>query len=83
MLKKINTQVYKLNLFIKYKRIHFIFYMSLLKFWYLYNNDLKSQAILINNKKKWKINKMLNKKIRNDEIKYFINWKKISFYEAL
>ena len=42
VLKKINTQIYKLNLFIKYKRIHFIFYMSLLKFWYSRNDDLKS-----------------------------------------
>ena len=41
MLKKINTQIYKLNLFIKYKKIYFIFYISLLKFWYSRNDDLK------------------------------------------
>ena len=32
MLKKINTQIYKSNLFIKYEKIHFMFYILLLKF---------------------------------------------------
>ena len=31
MLKIINTQIYKLNLFNKYEKIYFIFYISLLK----------------------------------------------------
>ena len=31
ILKKINSQTYKLNLIIKYDKIHFIFYISLLK----------------------------------------------------
>ena len=31
ILKKIDSQVYKLNLFIKYDKIHFVFYVSLLK----------------------------------------------------
>ena len=73
MLKKINTQIYKLNLFIKYEKIYFMFHMSLLKPWYSRNNNLKSQIILIDNEEKWEINKMLNKRIRNNEIKYLIN----------
>ena len=31
ILKKISSQVYKLNLYIKYDKIYFIFYISLLK----------------------------------------------------
>ena len=83
ILKKINSQVYKLNLFIKYDKIHFIFYISLLKSWHSRDNDSESQSILINDKEKWEINEIRDKKIRNNEFKYLINWKDSHFYEDL
>ena len=39
ILKKIDSQAYKLNLFIKYDKIHFVFYISLLKSWHSRDND--------------------------------------------
>ena len=42
ILKKINSQAYKLNLFIKYDKIYFMFHILLLKSWHSRDNDLKS-----------------------------------------
>ena len=81
MLKKIDTQIYKLTLFAKYEHIHFVFHVLFLKSWYLRNENLKSQWILINDDKKLKFDAILNKKIRKNEFKYFIIWIDSSFYE--
>ena len=73
IIKKIKIQVYRLNFSKKYNAIYFVFYMFLLKFWYSRNSEnSKSQIILIKNKIKWKINKMLNKRVKKNKIKYLI-----------
>ncbi len=52
ILKKINMQAYKFELFEKYDAIHLIFHVSLLKFWHLHDENLKLQIILVKEKKK-------------------------------
>ncbi len=52
ILKKIDMQAYKLELFEKYDAIHSIFHVSLLKFWHLRDENLKLQIILIKEEKK-------------------------------
>ena len=82
IIKKIEIQIYRLNFSTKYDAIHFVFHVFLLKFWYFRNDkNSKSQIILIKNEKKWKINKMLNKRVKKNEIEYFIEWINSSFYE--
>ncbi len=60
ILKKINMQTYKLELFERYDVIHSIFHISLLKFWHLHDENSKLQIILIKEKEKWKIKKIIN-----------------------
>ncbi len=72
ILKKINMQAYKLKLFEKYDAIHLIFYVSLLKFWYLRDENSKSQIILIEKKEKWEIKKILDQQIKKEKIKYLV-----------
>ena len=52
ILKKIGSQAYKLNLFIKYDKIYFMFYVLLLKPWHSRDNNSKSQSILIDDEEK-------------------------------
>ncbi len=47
ILKKIDMQAYKLELSEKYDVIHLIFHVSLLKFWYLRDENSKLQIILV------------------------------------
>ncbi len=52
ILKKINMQAYKLELFEKYNVIHLIFHVFLLKFWHLRDENSKSQIIIVKEKEK-------------------------------
>jgi len=52
-----------------------------LKFWHLRDENLKSQIILIEEKKKWKIKKILDQWIKKEKIKYLVQWVDSSFYE--
>ncbi len=63
-------QAYKLELSEKYDVIHLIFHVSLLKFWHLRNENLKLQIILIEEKEKWKIKKILEQWIKKEKIEY-------------
>ncbi len=74
-------QAYKLELSEKYDAIHSIFHVSLLKFWYSYDENLKSQIILIKKKEKWKIKKILDQWIKKEKIEYLVQWVNSSFYE--
>ncbi len=60
ILKKINMQAYKLKLSEKYDAIHLIFHVFLLKLWHLRDENSKLQIILIKEKEKWKIKKILD-----------------------
>ncbi len=60
ILKKIDMQAYKLKLSERYDAIHSIFHVFLLKFWHLRDENSKLQIILIKEKEKWKIKKIIN-----------------------
>ena len=72
ILKKINMQAYKLELSEKYDAIHLIFHVFLLKLWHLHDKNLKLQIILIKEKKKWKIKKILDQRIKKEKIEYLV-----------
>ncbi len=74
-------QAYKLKLSEKYDVIHSIFHVFLLKLWHLRDENLKSQIILIEGKKKWKIEKILDQRIKKEKIEYLVQWVNSSFYE--
>ncbi len=81
ILKKINMQAYKLELSERYDTIHLIFHVFLLKFWHLRDENSKSQIILIKEKEKWKIKKILDQWIKKEKIKYLVQWADSFFYE--
>ncbi len=74
-------QAYKLELSEKYNAIHSIFHVSLLKFWYSHDENLKLQIILVEEKEKWKIEKILDQRIKKEKIEYLVQWIDSSFYE--
>ena len=80
--KSVEKQTYRLIFFNIY-RIHFVFHVSLIE---LYrrrkcDNDESffSNSELINDHSKYKIKKILNRKIQNDKIFYKLKW--IEFFE--
>ncbi len=81
ILKKINMQAYKLELSEKYDAIHLIFHVSLLKFWHSRDENSKLQIILMKEKKKWKIKKILDQWIKKEKIEYLVQWVDSSFYK--
>ncbi len=81
ILKKINTQAYKLELFEKYDAIHSIFHVSLLKLWHSRDENLKLQIILVEEEEKWKIKKILDQWIKKEKIEYLVQWADSSFYK--
>ncbi len=81
ILKKINMQAYKLELFEKYNAIHLIFHVSLLKFWHLRDENSKLQIILVEKKEKWKMKKISDQRIKKEKIEYLVQWINSSFYE--
>ena len=75
IIKKIETQAYRLNFPEKYDAIHSVFYVSLLKPWYSRNGENpKPQTILVKNKMKWKVSKVFDKRVKKGEIEYLIEW---------
>ena len=72
ILKRIDTQTYKLKLSAIYERVHFVFHVSLLKSWHSRDENFESQTILIDDEKKWKLNEILDKRIRKSESEYLI-----------
>ena len=75
ILKRINTQTYKLDLSTKYDAIHSIFYVSLLKSWYSRDSEnSKSQTIFVEEKEEWKMKKILNKRIKKNKFQYLVQW---------
>jgi len=80
-LKKIDMQTYKLKLLKKYDVIHLIFHVSLLKLWHSCDENSKLQIILVEEKKKWKIKKILDQRIKKEKIEYLVQWVDLSFYK--
>ena len=81
ILKKIDMQAYKLKLLKKYDVIHSIFHVSLLKLWHSCDENSKLQIILVEEKKKWKIKKILDQRIKKEKIEYLVQWVDLSFYK--
>ena len=81
ILKKIDMQTYKLKLLKKYDVIRLIFHVSLLKLWHSCDENSKLQIILVEEKKKWKIKKILDQRIKKEKIEYLVQWVDLSFYK--
>ena len=77
ILKSFDTQTYRLTLFSTYK-IHSIFHVFLLKFYRRReNNSTVSNMFfseIIDDQKEWKIEKILEKRIRKNTVFYSIKW---------
>ena len=73
--------MYKLELSKRYDAIYLIFHVSLLKFWHLRDENSKLQIILIKEKEKWKIKKILDQWIKKEKIEYLVQWADLSLYE--
>ena len=74
VIKKINSQTYRLKLSKKYNVIHNVFHVLFLKSWYSRDENSESQFIFIKNKKKWKMKEMLDKRIKKNEFQYLMRW---------
>ena len=74
VIEKVNSQTYRLKLSKKYDVIYNVFHVSLLKSWYSRGEDSKSQFILVEDEKKWKIKKMFDKRIKKNELQYLMRW---------
>ncbi len=81
ILKKIDMQAYKLELSEKYDAIHSIFHVSLLKLWHSCDENSKLQIILVKEKEKWKIKKILDQWIKKEKIEYLVQWADSSLYK--
>ena len=82
ILKRIDTQIYKLDLSIKYDAIHSVFHVSLLKSWHSRDSEnSESQTIFVEEKKEWKMKKILNKRIKESELQYLVQWIDSSSYK--
>ena len=67
VIEKVNSQTYRLKFLKKYDVIHNVFHVSLLKSWYSRDENSKSQFILVEDEKKWKMKEVLNKRIKKNE----------------
>ena len=72
VVKRIKSQTYLLDLLEKYDSIHFVFHIFLLESWYSRDENSKSQFILVEDEKKWEIEKILNKRIKKSKFEYLI-----------
>ena len=82
ILKKVNIQTYKLDLSIKYDAIYLVFYVSLLKSWHSRDSEnSESQTIFVEEEEEWEMKKILNKRIKESELQYLVQWVDSSSYE--
>jgi len=78
---RVKKKVYKFKLSERYDAIHLIFHVFLLKLWHLRDENSKLQIILIKEKEKWEIKKILDQWIKKEKIKYLVQWVDSSFYK--
>jgi hypothetical protein len=74
-------QIYRLKFFLIYFRIHDIFHISLLKFYYNRRNKISiiSEPIFIENQDEWAVERVLVIKMRkNRSREYLVRWKDFS-----
>jgi hypothetical protein len=71
--ESINKISYKLNFSSIMKNIHDVFHVFLLKF-ANDKNDETSSLIWIEDEKQWKIEEVINRKIKNNKTSYLIKW---------
>jgi hypothetical protein len=71
--ESINKISYKLNLSSIMKNIHDVFHVFLLKF-ANEKNDETSSLIWVENEKQWKIEEIVDKKIKKNRTNYLIKW---------
>ena len=81
MIDIVDTQTYRLKLS-KQWRIHLIFYIFLLKFYYTNSSVVaSSEMILINENEKWEVKDILKDKKKWEKFYYFVRWKDFLFCE--
>jgi hypothetical protein len=71
--ESINKISYKLNFSSVMKNIHDVFHVSFLKF-ANDKNDVTSSFIKVEDEKQWKIEEIVDKKIKNNKMSYLIKW---------
>ena len=77
----VNAQTYRLKL-LKQWKIHFVFHVFLLKFYYKNLSVVASnEMILINEDEKWKVENIFKNKRKWKKLYYFVRWKNFSFCE--
>ncbi len=76
----INIILYQLHFFFIMKNIHNVFHVFFLEFVKNKNNETSS-FIWIKNEKRWKIKKVVDKKIRNDKTSYLMRMTRIFAFE--
>ena len=66
----------------KYGRIHPVFHVSLLEPWHSRGNDPEPQPVQVDEEEEWDVDKVLDKRVYNNETEYLIGWKDSPPYEA-
>ena len=81
MIDVVKAQTYRLKL-LKQWKIHFVFHVSLLKFYHKNLNVVASnEMIFINENEKWKVKDILKDKRKWKKLYYFVRWKSFSLCE--
>ena len=81
MIDVVDTQTYRLK-FSKQWKIHSVFYIFLLKFYYTNLSVVASnKMILIDENEKWKVKNILKNKKKWKKFYYFVCWKNFPFCE--
>ena len=77
----VKSETYRLRLLDQWK-IHFIFYIILLKLYYINANIVvPSKMILVNENEKYEMKNILKNKKKWKKLHYFVRWKEFSFRE--
>ena len=81
MIDVVNAQTYRLKL-LKQWKIHSVFHVSLLKFYYKNLSVVAlNEMIFVNENEKWKIKNILKNKRKWKKFYYFVRWKNFFFCE--
>ena len=81
MINVVDTQTYHLK-FLKQWKIHSVFHIFLLKFYYTNSSVVAlNEMIFINKDEKWEIKNILKNKKKWKKFYYFVRWKSFFFCE--
>ena len=77
----VETQTYRLRLLVKW-RIHLVFHVSLLEFYYKNENIIfSSKMILVEENEEWEVKEILDHDKKWEKLYYLIRWKNFSSCE--